>query len=235
MTQRRIYVASSWRNPHQPEVVACLRVAGHEVYDFRNPKPGDTGFAWKQVDPDQRLYSDAVAYRKALQHPIAKAGFDSDHAAMEWADTFVMVQPCGRSAHLELGWACGRGKDCWVLLEDGTEPELMLLEVGKIDHLCTSLGELIERMEAEAAQQRDAHRMMGLSRRSDGEMEVESRTSSGRRLRWLRLRARKTLGDLARFLDTTASEISGVETDRWTRTPEEDAEYNRQLRATRST
>lgn len=34
----RIYVASSWRNKYQPEVVAALRKAGHKVYDFRNPK-----------------------------------------------------------------------------------------------------------------------------------------------------------------------------------------------------
>lgn len=34
----RIYVASSWRNTHQPEVVAKLRELGHEVYDFREPE-----------------------------------------------------------------------------------------------------------------------------------------------------------------------------------------------------
>ncbi len=31
--QRKIYVASSWRNPAQPEVVSALRSAGHLVYD----------------------------------------------------------------------------------------------------------------------------------------------------------------------------------------------------------
>ena len=36
----KIYVASSWRNPHQPAIVEELRVAGHEVYDFRNPPGG---------------------------------------------------------------------------------------------------------------------------------------------------------------------------------------------------
>jgi hypothetical protein len=40
----KLYVASSWRNARQPEVVARLREAGHEVYDFRNPAPGNTGF-----------------------------------------------------------------------------------------------------------------------------------------------------------------------------------------------
>ena len=30
----RVYVASSWRNEHQPIVVSCLRDAGYQVYDF---------------------------------------------------------------------------------------------------------------------------------------------------------------------------------------------------------
>jgi len=47
-----IYVASSWRNTHQPSVVAALREAGHDVYDFRNPRPGDHGFHWSMIDPD---------------------------------------------------------------------------------------------------------------------------------------------------------------------------------------
>jgi hypothetical protein len=45
----KLYVASSWRNPLQPTIVHALRRSGHEVYDFRNPKEGDTGFGWQQV------------------------------------------------------------------------------------------------------------------------------------------------------------------------------------------
>ena len=41
MMKRKIYVASSWRNEYYPEVVAKLREAGHDVYDFRNPPSGD--------------------------------------------------------------------------------------------------------------------------------------------------------------------------------------------------
>ncbi|MCQ2145827.1 MAG: hypothetical protein MJY72_08790 [Bacteroidales bacterium] len=37
----KIYVASSWRNPHYPAVVAALRDAGFDVYDFRNPGDGE--------------------------------------------------------------------------------------------------------------------------------------------------------------------------------------------------
>jgi hypothetical protein len=36
----KIYVASSWRNGQQQDVVARLRAAGHEVYDFRAPDAG---------------------------------------------------------------------------------------------------------------------------------------------------------------------------------------------------
>ena len=48
----KIYVASSWRNPYYPEVVKRLREAGHEVYDFRNPPQGGSGFHWTDVDQD---------------------------------------------------------------------------------------------------------------------------------------------------------------------------------------
>ena len=36
----KIYVASSWRNVFQQDVVAILRDLGHEVYDFKTPHMG---------------------------------------------------------------------------------------------------------------------------------------------------------------------------------------------------
>jgi len=33
----KIYLASSWRNQYQADVLAALRVSGAEVYDFKNP------------------------------------------------------------------------------------------------------------------------------------------------------------------------------------------------------
>lgn len=132
---RKIYVASSWRNPYQEVVVACLRGDGHEVYDFKNPRPGDRGFSWAEIDPNWQKWT-ADEYIAALQHPIAKAGFASDFNAMKWANTFVLVLPCGRSAHLELGWAAGQGKETLVLTRNGEEPELM---ASMCDHICPNL------------------------------------------------------------------------------------------------
>ena len=134
---RKIYVASSWRNPMQAKVVTALSADGHLVYDYRNPRPGNTGFAWSAIDPMWQQWT-AEQYIAALDHPIAKAGFASDFNAMKWADTFLLVLPCGRSAHLELGWAAGQGKQTMVLTRDGEEPELM---AKMCDHICASLNE----------------------------------------------------------------------------------------------
>lgn len=134
----RIYVASSWRNPYQQNVVARLRMDGHEVYDFRNPDHGRGGFSWSDIDPDWQSWS-PEAYRKVLLNsPIAAQGFLTDFRAMIWADTCVLVMPCGRSAHLELGWCAGAGKRTIVLLSDG-EPELMNLLA---DEICISIDEM---------------------------------------------------------------------------------------------
>lgn len=134
---RRIYVASSWRNELQPEVVMALRADGRVVYDFKNPRPFNTGFKWSEIDPNWEQWTPAE-YRAALDHPVAQRGFASDFDAMKWADTFVLVLPCGRSAHLELGWAAGQGKQTLILL-DKMEPELM---VKMVDHICLDLEEV---------------------------------------------------------------------------------------------
>jgi hypothetical protein len=135
-----VYVASSWRNPLQPAVMAALSAAEIPAYDFRNPE-GGTGFHWSEVGVVAGDNSSPVEeYLAGLEHPRSVAGFDSDFAAMEKADTFVLVLPCGRSAHLELGWAVGAGKRTAILLEDPCTPELMYRMV---DYLAPSLFDLL--------------------------------------------------------------------------------------------
>lgn len=143
----KIYVASSWRNEaRQQMTVAALRAEGHEVYDFRNPVPGDNGFSWRQIDPDREWLKDPVRFREGLQHPIAQRGFAYDMNALRSCDACVLVLPCGRSAHLELGWATGAGKRSLVLLDSPvSEPELMYLAN---EAICVSLDEVVDRLRA---------------------------------------------------------------------------------------
>jgi hypothetical protein len=120
----KIYVASSWRNHYQEHVVDKLRELGHEVYDFKNPPHGRGGFAWSDIDENWENWT-TEGYREALKHPIAEDGFNSDFDGMKWADTCVMVLPCGRSANTEAGWMKGAGKKVFVFTPIEQEPELM--------------------------------------------------------------------------------------------------------------
>lgn len=142
-----VYVASSWRCQMQQAVIHTLRAAKIDCYDFRNP-PNGTGFAWQEVMPTFDINAptaDMHEYLAALDHPRSVEGFNADFEAMQRADAFVLVLPCGRSAHLELGWAVGAGKRTAILLDPhlGTgevTPELMYKMV---DFIAPSMFELL--------------------------------------------------------------------------------------------
>ena len=146
-----IYVASSWRNPIQPEIVTALRGAGHSVYDFRNPAPGNKGFAWRDCggvaanEGPGKGAKTIPSYLEALASERAKDGFRYDNDALDWCDTCVLVLPSGRSAHLEAGYAAGQSKSVIVYLHpDQFEPELMYL---LCDSLVQSIPELLAELE----------------------------------------------------------------------------------------
>ena len=89
------------------------------VYDFRGEgdgwralaATGAGGFAWSEVDAQWQSWPDDVPrYLVGLNHPRAEEGFDRDMNALRRADACILVNPCGQSAHAELGWACGAGK-----------------------------------------------------------------------------------------------------------------------------
>lgn len=134
-----VYIASSWRNPTQPAVVQALRKAGYRVYDFRHPGPDNDGFQWAEIDQEWEHWSPS-AFIKALNDPIAKAGFGEDMQALRDADVVVLLMPCGRSAHLEMGWAIGAGKRTAIVLNGACEPELMYKMA---DHICIGIEELL--------------------------------------------------------------------------------------------
>lgn len=120
----KIYVASSWRNKYFPDVVKKLREHGHEVYDFRNPPHDQGAFYWRDIDPEYDKW-DVQQYKKGLGHPSSERQFRADLDALEWADTCLLVLPCGRSAHTEAGWMKGKGRRTIVYIPEMQEAELM--------------------------------------------------------------------------------------------------------------
>lgn len=123
-------------------VVKRLCEAGHEVYDFRNPPHGGNGFHWTDVDENAPNWT-FDEYAQGLHHPLAEFQFKADLDALRWADTCVLVLPCGRSAHTEAGWMAGAGKRVIAYIPEMVEPELMykLFDevVGTLDGLEQSL------------------------------------------------------------------------------------------------
>ena len=129
--KHRIYVASSWKNKHHDALVEELRVRGHSVYDYRNPgifKP----FMWSQVDTEWEKMSSKGHIETLTNSPLCQHGFIKDFMAMKWADTCILIEPSGRSSHLEAGYFAGANKTLLVYLAEPIAPELMLKMANKI-------------------------------------------------------------------------------------------------------
>ena len=89
----RIYISSSWRNAYQPILVDELRRRGHQVYDFRNPPHGGTGFHWTDLDENAPNWT-FEQYAEGLHNPLAGRQFEADLMALQRADTCVLMLPC---------------------------------------------------------------------------------------------------------------------------------------------
>jgi hypothetical protein len=143
----KIYVASSWRNPFYADVLRILREAGHDVWDWRNPPTGGNGFKWQDAGAPDYQHGDRVdtaTYKAMVETVAAQAGFQSDLQGMMFADICVLLLPSGRSAHMEAGYMCGRGKPVHVLRMIPDEPDLMHL---LFDEIHSSPAELVARLE----------------------------------------------------------------------------------------
>lgn len=109
---RSIYLIGSLRNENIPTISHDLRLAGHEVFD-------DWYAAGPEADDYWRDYERGRGHdlRTALKGYAAQHVFEFDKRHLDRCDSAVLALPAGRSGHLELGYAAGRGKDCAILME----------------------------------------------------------------------------------------------------------------------
>lgn len=75
------------------------------------------------IDPDFQNWT-VELYRKGLAAPWSEQQFVSDLDALRWADTCVLVLPCGRSAHTEAGWMARSGRRTIVCMPEMQEAAL---------------------------------------------------------------------------------------------------------------
>lgn len=135
----RVYLVGALRNPCIPTVGRELRAAGFDVFDD-----------WFSAGPDADDHLWAYERRRghtcraALAGEAARHIFDFDMQHLDAADAVVLVAPAGRSGHLELGWAVGKGKLTFVLQEEQPERiEVMLQMVTGIAHTVTELIDML--------------------------------------------------------------------------------------------
>lgn len=113
---KSIYLIGALRNPKIVEIANAVEKAGFEAFaDWFTPGP--------DADDFFRDYSKARGrnYKEALQSPAARHVFEFDKFHLDRCDIAVMVMPCGKSGHLELGYVRGMGKPGYILFDQ--EPE----------------------------------------------------------------------------------------------------------------
>jgi len=50
-----------------------------------------------------------------MEHWRVQVAFQEDKKYLDWSDILIMLMPCGRSAHLEAGYAVGSGKKLYII------------------------------------------------------------------------------------------------------------------------
>ncbi len=112
----QIYLIGSLRNPAVPIVANDLRSQGYEVFDdwyAVGPKADDH---WLEYEKGR-----GRTYAEALKGHAAQNTFHFDKRHIDASDVGVLVYPAGKSAHLELGYMIGQGKQGFILVEENPE------------------------------------------------------------------------------------------------------------------
>lgn len=112
-----IYLIGSLKNPEVPKVAKMLRaVLNTEVFDH-----------WYSPGPDADDYLrdhirfKGLSYPEAMDDWAVKHIFEFDKFHIDRAEAVVMLMPAGKSGHLELGYAVGKGKPAYIVFDK--EPE----------------------------------------------------------------------------------------------------------------
>lgn len=113
--QRVIYIIGSLRNNNVPVIANKLREVNKDWEIF------DSWFApGRHADDFLRDYckGKGLTYKETLKDWAATHIFAFDKKHISRSTDVVMVMPAGKSGHLELGWALGKGKRGYVLFNE---------------------------------------------------------------------------------------------------------------------
>lgn len=112
-----IYLVGSLRNEEVAEFANRLEEAtGYEVFASWHAAGPEADDYWKKHEQAR-----GRNYREALASYAAQHVFKFDKTHIDMADGVVLLLPAGKSGHLELGYAVGKGTPGFILLEEGVD------------------------------------------------------------------------------------------------------------------
>lgn len=110
----KIYLASSWKNQNAVlNLAGIFEKEGFEVDAFCRATDNRYSFHWSELvgtEDDLKNY-DAI---DMLTDPRTQRAFKEDKKWLDWSDCVILVLPCGRSSHMEAGYAKGQGKLLYI-------------------------------------------------------------------------------------------------------------------------
>ena len=136
-----IYLIGSLRNEKIPELAKKIRQLNldYEVFDdWFSPGPEADDF-WRKYEKIR-----GSTYREALNNYAARHIFEFDKFHIDRSQIGVLYMPCGKSAHLELGYMIGSGKRGYILFDK--EPERWDVMVSFATNIFFNENELFEEL-----------------------------------------------------------------------------------------
>jgi hypothetical protein len=134
---RIIYLIGSLKNPLVPEIGNHLRKFGHEVFDQWYGAGPDADDYWQMYCKNK-----GMNFKQALADHGAQHVFNFDKHFLDASSAVVLVLPAGKSGHLELGYALGRGKKGYILLNG--EPDRYDCMYNFASAICLNVEELLD-------------------------------------------------------------------------------------------
>lgn len=114
----KIYLASSWKNKENVMQLADILLGeGHDVDAFCSGE-NRVSFDWSElidIMKTEEFDIDKLDAKEMVNHWRIKLAYEEDKKFIDWADAVIMLMPCGRSSHLEAGYAVGSGKKMYIM------------------------------------------------------------------------------------------------------------------------
>lgn len=108
---KKIYLIGSLRNKEVPKLANKLRKLGFDVFDDWWAPGKNTDKEWKKYEIQR-----GRTYKEALKGYHAIDVFEFDHKHLLSCDIGILLLPCGKSGHMELGYLKGLKKKTYVLM-----------------------------------------------------------------------------------------------------------------------